>query len=309
MIRIRRLRHYVDEPLARLAAAPGALRDPARRDTLRAAAIVALGLIAFGVWAGSYWTFEDDWNKSYRPAALLLLAGRSPYEVPLFYNPPWTLLAVLPFALLPPAAGRAAFLVVSLVAYGYAGVRFGARPRGLLLLLLSPPVLFNLYFSNVEWLVLLGVLLPPAVGLIFVTIKPQVGMLVAVVWIVGAWRRGGWRAVARCGAPFAVLLALSLLVYGWWPLTAARLTTASHNFSFWPWSLPVGLYLAWRALRDPQDRIEKALAGAPLLSPYVALMSWVGPVVALLRHERRLALLVAAMWVYVVAVILTGLSS
>jgi len=55
-----------------------------------------------------------DWNRNLRPATLAFLHGENPYNIPEFLNPPWTLVLLAPFALLPEPIGRATLFVVSL---------------------------------------------------------------------------------------------------------------------------------------------------------------------------------------------------
>src|SRR5574341_1447026 len=82
--------------------------------------LVALLILLVGaVWLGTRSIGGgSDWFITQRPATLLLLQGRSPYElnqeagywsISYFYNPPWTLIPLIPFAL-PPQIGL--FLVL-----------------------------------------------------------------------------------------------------------------------------------------------------------------------------------------------------
>ena len=63
---------------------------------------------------------------------------------------------------------------------------------------------------------MLGLLLPPQVGVFFVLIKPHVGVGVFVFWVVQAWHKKGASGVLALVWPVAVLL--SMLVYGPWPI-------------------------------------------------------------------------------------------
>src|SRR5690349_10929651 len=59
-----------------------------------------------------------DWHFSYRPAAAAVIEGKSPYtEVPLFVTAPWSLIPLLPFALMPEDVGRSLWFVISLGAF------------------------------------------------------------------------------------------------------------------------------------------------------------------------------------------------
>jgi hypothetical protein len=78
-------------------------------------------------------------------------------------------------ALLPENIGRGFLFVVSLAAFAYTDFRLGGKPLALGEFLASPPVLHCLLNSNLDWMPLLGFVLPPPVGLFFLAVKPQVG--------------------------------------------------------------------------------------------------------------------------------------
>jgi hypothetical protein len=251
-------------------------------------------LVAVGVvLAAAYLPPAVDWDRHYVPAVQALVAGRSPYAGTGFVNPPWTLLPLLPFAA-DVTAGRAGLFVLSLAVYAVVAVRWGASPVALGLFLVSPTVLHTLLNGNLEWLVLLGLLLPPRWGLFLVLVKPQVGAGVAVWWVAEAWREGGWSEMIRIISPVTAALATSLVVFGLWPLRAAGHPGQWWNASLWPWGLPLGggllTYGVWK--RD----VRAALAAAPFCSPYVLLHAWTGAVLALVGRTWALALVVVGLW-------------
>ncbi|MBP8973087.1 MAG: hypothetical protein KBH93_04360 [Anaerolineae bacterium] len=234
-----------------------------------------------------------DWEGAFRPATLALTRLESPYEGIGFYNPPWALLFLLPFAA-SLEVGRAAILVLSVGVYGFVAVRMGASLITLAAFLLSPPILHTLLHGNLEWLVLLGVLAPPRWGLFLVTIKPQMGSMVALFWTVEAWREGGWKHVAGLLWPVGLAYALSVLLFGPWPLRASTQTGLWWNASLLPYSIPVGIiaiiWAIWK--RD----IRGALIASPCLSPYVLLHAWSGALFAFARNQRLAVLSVILLW-------------
>ncbi len=261
----------------------------------------ALGVLLFvGLTAALSALLDEstgiDWYHSFRPAAHEVFALRTPYTVD-FQNPPWALIPILPFALLPPTVGRAAFLLVSLAGFTLFAYRMGARPLVLGLFLISPPVLHSLINANIDWLALLGLLLPPQIGLLLVVIKPQIGMAVAVFWLVEAWRTGGFREVVRVFWPLTTLTALSFVIFGLWPLTFRAALGLWWNASFWPASIPVGLALLAAAIR--QRRLEYAMAASPCLSPYVLLHAWSGALATLLRSPLEMSAAVIGLWIVI----------
>jgi hypothetical protein len=249
--------------------------------------VAALGLaIVVRIGAASVYLPQGiDWHLTLRPSILTLLTTSSPYTAtPLapFAGAPWGLWVLWPVALLPEPVGRAVLLFISLAALTFSARRLGARPFGTAIFLLSPPILHCLLNGNLDWMPVLGFVLPPPIGLFLLAVKPQRGSVVAIFWLVEAWRRGRWREVLTVFGPITLALGLSLLIYGLWPLNALFIfkSPQTWNASLWPASIPVGLALAWAALRKREIRF--AMAASPCLSPYVLFHSWSGAVAAVI---------------------------
>jgi hypothetical protein len=257
-----------------------------------AGAALILGLLA----ALMAWALPSavDWHYVFRPAAAELAHGRSPYQVVGFYNSPWILLPLVPLLALPEDVGRGVLAVLSLAALTYTARRLGARTPALIALLLSPPVLHGLLNGSLDSLVVLGFVLPPSLGLVFLSAKPQIGMAVALFWIVEAWRRDRLRGVIRLAAPTVALLLASLVLFGAWPLRATEEISLWWNASLWPASIPIGLALVAAALW--KGRVEFAIAASPFLSPYVLLHSWVVVLLAMSGNPYLLIPAVFGLW-------------
>lgn len=232
-----------------------------------------------------------DWYGTYRPAVRALAAGGMPYTAATFYNPPWALLPLLPLAWLPPLAGRAGMLALAVGALVYAAHRAGANTLATLLFLTTPPVAVLLFTGNVDWLVLVGFILPARWGVFLALVKPQVGGALAVYWLVEAWRRGKVRAVAETFAP--VSAALLLVGFAW--LRARPMDLAyALNASLFPVGLPVGAALLAYALVRREPRA--AWAASPFFAPYLAPHSWSGALLAIVRRPFVLAAVAAGFW-------------
>ena len=238
-----------------------------------------------------------DWEKFYRPAARELLFLRNPYNVPGYPNPPWALLPFLPLALLPSQVGRAIFLLLSLAGFGFAAYKLNARPLALAAFLVSPPVLHCLLNANIDWIPLLGFVLPPQIGLFFLMVKPQMGIGVMLFWFVEAWRKGGVKETVRVFWPATLVTLLSYLVYGFYPLRFGEKPDLWWNASLWPMSIPVGLVLLVAALRKREIRFT--MGAGPCLSPYVLFHSWSGPLLALVPNQLDTLVGVAGLWILV----------
>lgn len=274
-----------------------ALRRLDPRILLTLAGIVIVALIAA---VAQFAPPGVDWSVVFRPAARELLALRNPYDVTGFYNPVWTLLPMLPLALLPERIGRAALLVAGVTAFGYTAYRLGASPLTMAAFLLSPPVLHNLLNSNVEWMVLLGFVLPPQIGLFLVLIKPQTGFAVALFWLIEALRTNGLREAVRIFWPVTATMLLTFALFGLWPLRAQdgqNAVSLLWNFSQWPFSIPVGLTLLVVALR--RRNIRFAMPASPCLSPYVALHSWSAALAPLVASQPEFLVAFVGLWLIV----------
>jgi hypothetical protein len=269
---------------------------------------ICLLMVAIVIVGSVYLPAGIDWRDTYRPAALALMSGQSPYTISIFFIAPWGLIPLLPFALLPVNIGRACLFLIGLSAYAYTAYKLGARPVSLVAFLISPPVVHGLLNSNIEWLPLLGFVLPPQIGLLFVAIKPQIGIGVAIFWLIEAWRKGGVREVIRITWPVSLALLISFALFGLWPLRFREtlILTQAYNASLWPSSLPVGLTLFVAAIH--RRNINYAMASSPCLSPYVLLHAWVGALAAVVSQPVETIAAVVGLWILVGFRALTGAS-
>lgn len=238
-----------------------------------------------------------DWNGAFRPAALEILHGRSPYNASGYIYPPWTALILLPFAIFPEPVGRAMLVFVYLGAIVYTLHKLGSHKWSTLLILLSPPILHGLLNGNIDWLVMLGAVLPPWFGLFLLVIKPQIGIGMIIYILIEVWRQHKFRGVLRTFTPVTVAYALSLFIFGLWPLSFQKTVDFFWNASLWPLSIPVGLALLTMAIRT--RNIKFSLAASPCLSPYVLLHSWIGAFIAIASHPYETAAAVIGMWIVV----------
>jgi len=260
---------------------------------------IILGLLILGLIGAMaiYLPEGIDWHQVFRPAALSLISGKNPYQVEGFYHALWILFPLVPLAVLPEAVGRAAMVVLGIAAMAYTARRLGASRLATVFLLLSPPALHCHLSGTVDWLIVLGFVLPPKLGLFFLTAKPQMGIAVAVFWAIEAWRDGRWRGLFDLLLPITVALGLSFLFYGWWFLEGLNAPSYWWNASLFPVSIPVGLGLLVAAVQKRQ--VEYAMAASPCLSPYVLLHSWIGALLAVVSNTPVLIASVVGLWVAV----------
>jgi hypothetical protein len=243
--------------------------------------------------------FAVDWHFSYRPAALAMAQGKSPFtEVKLFVTAPWSLIPIIPFALLPEDIGRSLWFVVSLGMFAFVGYKLGAKPVAVLAFLLSAPIANCIQVGNIEWMVLLGYILPPQIGLIFLAMKPQSTFIAILYFIVEAWHKEGFKGALRVVWPVTLIGVLSLLIYGLWPLKAqiSFATAGIFNISIWPQGIPIGLLLALRAFRDRKR--EPAMMASAFLSPYTILLSWSSAVAAFAASTVEMVTVCIGSWIF-----------
>ncbi|HEX2697900.1 MAG TPA: hypothetical protein VHM28_09340 [Anaerolineales bacterium] len=238
-----------------------------------------------------------DWTTTFRPAALALLSGESPYGRFYFVQPPWILLPLIPLALLPESVGRVMLLFCGLTSYAFVAHRLNAKPIAIVFLLLSPLVMHVLLNGNMDWLAILGFILPPQLGLFFISMKPQIGIAVGPFWLIETWRQGGWRLVVKTFTPFAITLFLSFIVFGFWPNYSFSVIGVWYNASLWPMSIPVGLALFVASIR--KQKIEYAMAASPCLSPYLLFYSWGGALLSIISSIPETVAAVIGLWILV----------
>lgn len=237
-----------------------------------------------------------DWRITFRPATLTLLSGASPYGDFFLVHAPWTLILLIPLAILPEAVGRVMLLFCGLASYMYVAHKLGAKPIAIIALLLSPLVMHVTLNGNMDWLAILGFVMPPQFGLFFISIKPQIGIAVGPFWLVEAWRAGGWKQVVKTFSPFTIVLLLSLLIFGLWPLEFIRqgVPQVFYNTSLWPLSMPVGVALFVASIR--KRKIEYAMAASPCLSPYLLFYSWGGVLLSIISSVPETIAAVVGLW-------------
>jgi hypothetical protein len=253
-----------------------------------------------------------DWLNTYAPAALAVWHGKSPYTVPIYFAAPWATLPLIPFALMPYEIGRIGIFILGLCTFAYIAYRMGAKPIIMAAFLLSYPVLADLYNGNIEWMPMLGFILPPQIGLIFVLIKPQIGIGITIYWFIEGWRTGGVKQIFKTFAPVTMVFLLSCALYGFWPLHfSATLELADktelfqgfdYNFSLWPYGSVIGLLLLYGAFTKRD--VRGAIASSPFLSPYTLIATYGASIIALSNRPVYFFLAWLATWVPVLVKIL-----
>lgn len=243
--------------------------------------------------------FGVDWRETYYPAVALLLHGQNPYSVTTLHNPIWALIPLVPFALAGEKAGAIFMFFAAFGAYAYVARKLGATPVALFLFMLSPLIVYNLMLGNIDWLVVLGFIMPPSVGLFFVLLKPQIGIAVAIYWLWTSYKSGGVKNVGKTFLPVTLFIILSFFLFGNWMVGKSdNLLSATWNLSLFPYSVPIGLILLFMAWKNK----NYAVSASPFFSPYMSLGSWSIAQLGLVDNNLLTFAVTVGLWVMYIAV-------
>lgn len=236
----------------------------------------------------------DDWAEFFRPAAISMVHGGSPFLTG-FYNAPWVLVPLIPIALLPFQMGRTIFFILSLAGFAYIARRLTSKPISIMLFMTSAPVVFCLYGGNLDWIPMLSFVTPAPLALILAATKPQIGAGVALYWLFESWHQGGTRTIMRNFLPVTLLLIASFVFYGLWPLRLSLINDVFWNVSAFPYMVPFGiLFVGWAvAKRQP----EAAMAAGLCFSPYYSIRSLFVFLAPLFERPRLLVAAWLILWI------------
>lgn len=238
-------------------------------------------------------SFGVDWRETYYPAVTALLRGENPYQVRTLYNPAWSLLPLIPFALMGEGAGQTAMFFTAFGVYAWTARRLGGGISSIIFLMTSPLIFYNLMLGNIDWLVMLGFVIPPPIGLFLLVIKPQIGFAPALFLAWQIYKRDGVAGVFRSFSPVFISLLLTFLLFGNWASGRdENLLQVDWNMSMFPYSIPVGLFLLYKA----KNKINPAVTASPLLSPYLSLGTWSIAQIGLVTNPSLTLAITAGLW-------------
>lgn len=215
--------------------------------------------------------FAIDWHETYYPAVRAFLNGGTPYYPgSLLENPIWLCVLLAPFAIFPEPLGRGLLLVASLFAYYLAFKNVGLSKGWLILVFLSPQVLYGVNVGTVDAFVLTAPALHPVLGFMVALTKPQIGIGYAAFLIVTWLRDKKYREMTLAFA----LAGTGILISLWLGMPfSGRLISVPWNTSLYPYSVLPGIALLIYAIFK-RYKWESVIA-SPMLSPYLTFHSWV----------------------------------
>lgn len=267
-----------------------------RRNSLLAGALIllaVLGLVVvfYRVEVGGAWllrgVFGVDYVHFFRPA----LAAVEPYAVPGFYNPFWVFLPVWVSGWFG-VYGLAVWVVMNLCCFVWVCLRLKMPLWAVIPFLVFSGALMGVLVGNVEGFVALGLVLPAPVGIVFLMMKPQIGLAVTAYYVLEALIYSGWRKAALILVPVLVLFSVSFILYGDWFLKPLELIGRGYNTIFYfPIGVPVGVALVVAGVA--RRNVGYALMAIPFTTPYMIFHTWAFPflgVVLVLVSEVRFLL-------------------
>lgn len=208
-----------------------------------------------------------DWDV-FRSACLALLSGQNPYMVGQgemrFFNPAWTLVPLLPFTLIPPLPGLLINAFLSMAVLLLVTHRMGLSKWEFFWMAICPMHLQSMIYGNIEWLPLVGLLLPGPLAMIFFTTKPQSTIGWILLTLLNQWKSNRWKGVLLTLLPTAVLGILTYILWGLPPIPGPL---NPGQRSLFPFSLILGLPALWLTLRNRDERLAGFVG--PFISPYV----------------------------------------
>ncbi len=224
-----------------------------------------------------------DW-KTYNVDTIAQI--QSPYLIPKFVGMPFAFFA-LPHSLLDIGIGNAINLALNIMVIIAVARRYAGKDWHIAVAItMTSPMGINLLMSNnIDWIPLSAFLFADWLAYPLLAMKPNVLAGMALI----LFKRNPSPLALL---PLAVMLLVSIVIWGsWWTHLGHGLTEVPWNFAPFPYMIPVGLYLLWKAWHS-EDEIIAACA-TPFLVPYFAPYSLTGPLVLLASRYQR-----AAIWLW-----------
>lgn len=157
-------------------------------------------------------------------------------------------------------------------------------------------------YGNIDWLVMIGLVVGGPLGILLATVKPQAGALAFVAEL----KDKKLKEIVRFLLPVALVVVISTIIYPNWlsHMFTIRGFGSHRSLSLFPYSVPLGLWALWHSWRKG-DQLW-GVFGTLCLSPYLYIHS-LTPLLFLAadRHWKLGVFLNALTWI-IVALILAG---
>lgn len=237
---------------------------------------IIFGMIAAVLWwlvAFLLYTSSDvvrvwhDQTYIFRPVSL-----EDPYATQGFVHPIWIVVLIYPFRWLPLELSTLVQALIYYIALSLVILKYGGGRREILITLFSYPCLDAVLQMNVDWLVVVGMLLPAWLSGPFVLAKPQIGAGYYIGKPIRDW--------FKMGVLMAIIGVGSVLIWGWWTQTILDLVgefSIGRFFNVAPSnylgviSMLIGLVLAVWAFR--RKDVPLGVLAWLFFTPYLAAYS------------------------------------
>jgi hypothetical protein len=239
------------------------------------------------------------------------LAGRhlaDPFVLPGFVCPPWAAILLVPFSLPPLPIAVLLQTILQFALLVLVLFRFGGGLTACLLALSAYIAFQSTTEQNIDYLIYLGLLVPPTLSGVFLAIKPQIAF--------GYWLGLPPRQVVIATLVVGGLCLVSFAIWDFWPTTIwERVQVLSLPRAYnlaplrllpWPLSIALGLAGAYWAVRR-RDAVLGVAAGlffVPYLPAYSLLLHYG---LLAVRYPRLALLISVVMWIIYGGVLAAGL--
>lgn len=223
-------------------------------------------------------SMRDVYGVDYRLFFQPALHSSNPYDIKGFFNPFW----LLPFAAITEVFGVYqvdVWVTMNICLFLFVYLKMKVPTWAILPLFFFSGAVWSCFVGNAEGLVALGLILPPPIGLIFLMMKPQIGMALLAYYMLDSVLHTAvdWRKFLKLIAPLAVVGVVSVLIYGLWFTHSALVMGMDHNsIHFFPYGLPMGIALIVAGVS--RKNIGYALMAIPLTTPYMIFHTWSFPI-------------------------------
>lgn len=271
-----------------------------RREAILIGAVVAVVWWVVALLLYTYSPVVLVWHDQihiFRPPELA-----TPYGTGGFVHPVWVVVLTYPFRWLPLEMSTLVQALIYFIALALVIVKFGGNRRAILITLCSFISLDAVLQMNIDWLVILGMLLPAWASGPFVLAKPQIGL----GYYFGLYPHDLLRAVLV----MVIMGVVTLLIWGWWPsiiLEKVGELSIGRFFNIAPLqylsylSIVIGIILAGFAFRR-KDVPLGVLAGL-FFTPYISAYSLPLMLGMLAIRWQRLALIITVVYWFLIIVI------
>ncbi|NDJ84964.1 MAG: hypothetical protein GYB66_03670 [Chloroflexi bacterium] len=233
----------------------------------------------------------------------------NPYETPRYVYPPWTAVLLIPFSFMPLPLAVLIQICVFFVLLAVLIHRYGGNTGHVILVVTSYWAFDNGLELNIDWLPVLGILVPAFLSGPLLLTKPQVAL--------GVWLSYSRKQLIRAANVTLALLAVSFILWDNWPEamwdSLQRWTLTDEYYDQFnlapiallpvPISLAIGAWIGWHAFK--QRSVILSLLAWMFFVPYIPTYTMIVYFVPITMRLPFLAFIInVTMWIIYGGVIL-----